>query len=71
MPNRTETPRQVVDRISTALERDQRSVAWLARTAGVPDSTLRFQLKRPDRLTVETWLRCADALGFTREELVA
>lgn len=70
MPSQETGPAAFNTQVRAALIADDRSVAWLAKRAGIPDSTLRFQLDRPDRLTVENWLRIGAALGWSADALV-
>jgi lambda repressor-like predicted transcriptional regulator len=63
-------PDAATAKVLAAMEADDRTLAWLARRAGIPRSTLRHQLSNPGRLTVENLLRIADALGRPVERLV-
>ena len=67
MPNQERSAQAFAGAVRDYLKDEDRSVRWLAKKAGIPDSTLRFQLDRPDRLTVENSLRIAAALGWDRE----
>lgn len=62
---------EAAQRVLAALKAEDRTVTWLARRAGIPRSTLRYQLDNPNRLTVENLLRIANALGRPVEEMVA
>ena len=56
---RGEFHRVIRDRIALAL--DGRSVRWLARKTGIPNSTLAWQMKKP-RFDVESLFKIAAAL---------
>lgn len=74
MPNRLDLTDVSLDEIANCihhwLSADDRTPGWLAKKAGIADSTLRFWLdERPDRLTVIGWLAILAAMGRTVNDL--
>jgi DNA-binding Xre family transcriptional regulator len=58
-------------RVLRVLEAEGRKFTWLADTAGIARSTLRFQLKvKPEALTVKNLLRIAGALDRPVEAII-
>ena len=61
-----------VNMINRLMEEQDRSVAWLSRTTGVPYKRLLVEVKHKTRpIALETSIRCAHALGSDLPSLLA
>lgn len=65
----TEETEKVADRLRELLRSHGRSVRWLAQQTGMPLATLQVQVAGKSRMTAETMIKSANALGVSLDFL--